>query len=93
MPVYKPPTDATLFLLSDVLSLSRYANLPGFAEATPDMVADVIGAAGDFVLHELRDRHGAEELAQQLERARRGHADQWARVGGDEPLRHFPRPY
>ncbi len=43
MPVYKAPVDEVLFVLNDVLGIARFANLPGFAEATPDVVAAVLG--------------------------------------------------
>jgi hypothetical protein len=43
MPVYKAPVEDTLFLLNDVFQLERYNNLPGFAEATPDLVEAVLG--------------------------------------------------
>ena len=38
MPTYRAPVDEVMFLLSDVLHVERYNNLPGFAEATPDIV-------------------------------------------------------
>ena len=38
MPSYKAPVDDVTFLLSDVFHLDRYNNLPGFAEATPDLI-------------------------------------------------------
>lgn len=38
MPVYKAPVEDTLFLLNDVFQFERYNNLPGFAEATPDLI-------------------------------------------------------
>ena len=38
MPVYKAPADDVMFLLNDVLHWERYGNLPGFADATPDVV-------------------------------------------------------
>ncbi|MDP2619148.1 MAG: acyl-CoA dehydrogenase C-terminal domain-containing protein [Hyphomicrobiales bacterium] len=42
MPVYKAPVEDVLFLLNDVLQLERYGNLPGFAEATPDLLKAVL---------------------------------------------------
>ena len=38
MPIYEAPVGNVLFLLNDVLGFTRYANLPGFADATPDVV-------------------------------------------------------
>ena len=46
MPTYKAPVEDVLFLLNDVFHIERYANLPGFADATPDMVEAVLGEAG-----------------------------------------------
>ena len=48
MPVYKAPVDEMTFLLSDVFHLDRYNNLPGFAEATPDVVEAVLAEAAKF---------------------------------------------
>jgi alkylation response protein AidB-like acyl-CoA dehydrogenase len=48
MPLYKAPVDDVLFLLNDVFHLDRHADLAGFADATPDTVAAVLGAAGKF---------------------------------------------
>jgi alkylation response protein AidB-like acyl-CoA dehydrogenase len=42
MPTYKAPVDETLFLLFDVLGFERYANLPGFADATRETVEAVL---------------------------------------------------
>jgi acyl-CoA dehydrogenase len=48
MPVYKAPVDEVTFLVRDVFHLDRYNNLPGFAEATPDVVEAVLGEAAKF---------------------------------------------
>jgi hypothetical protein len=48
MPSYKAPVDDVLFLLSDVFHIDRYNNLPGFAEASPDLVGAVLEEAGRF---------------------------------------------
>jgi alkylation response protein AidB-like acyl-CoA dehydrogenase len=48
MPSYKAPTDDVTFLLSDVFHVDRYNNLPGFADATPDLVEAVLAEAGKF---------------------------------------------
>jgi acyl-CoA dehydrogenase len=48
MPTYKAPVDDALFLLNDVFHLDRYGNLPGFAEASPDVVEAVLREAAKF---------------------------------------------
>jgi alkylation response protein AidB-like acyl-CoA dehydrogenase len=48
MPVYKAPVEEVAFLLRDVFRLDRYNNLPGFAEATPDVVEAVLAEAAKF---------------------------------------------
>ncbi len=45
MPTYKAPVDDTLFLLNDVFHFDGYNNLPGFADATPDLVEAVLREA------------------------------------------------
>lgn len=42
MPVFKAPVDDTLFILNDVLGYERYMNLPGFADASPDVVEAIL---------------------------------------------------
>ncbi len=42
MPTYKAPVENALFLLNDVLHFDRYWNLPGFADASPDVVEAVL---------------------------------------------------
>lgn len=46
MPTYQAPTEDTLFVLNDLLGFDRYNNLPGFADASPDVVEAILGEAG-----------------------------------------------
>jgi len=39
MPTYKAPVEDVTFLLNDVFHMERYGNMPGFADASPDVVA------------------------------------------------------
>src|SRR5258706_3315310 len=48
MPVYKAPVDDVVFLLSDVFHIERHANLPGFADASPDVITAILGEAAKF---------------------------------------------
>ncbi len=48
MPSYKAPVGDVMFLLSDVFHIDRYNNLPGFADATPDLVEAVLEEAAKF---------------------------------------------
>ncbi|MDH6265676.1 acyl-CoA dehydrogenase [Rhizobium sp. SG_E_25_P2] len=46
MPVYKAPVDDTMFVLNDVLGIQKFNNLPGFSEASPDVVEAIVAEAG-----------------------------------------------
>jgi len=64
MPTYHAPVDDALFLLNDVFHIERYDNVPGFAEASPDLVAAVLEEAGKFCsevltpLNRIGDKQG-----------------------------------
>jgi len=48
MPIYRAPVRETRFVLENVLDIGRYANLPGFANASPDLVQAILEEAGRF---------------------------------------------
>src|SRR6202042_2728209 len=69
MPSYKAPVDDVMFLLSDVFHVDRYNNLPGFAEATPDLIEAVLAEAAKFCedvltpLNRVGDKEGCRRHA------------------------------
>jgi len=48
MPIYAAPVKETRFVLENVLDIGRYSNLPGFANATPDLITAILEEAGRF---------------------------------------------
>ena len=64
MPTYTAPTRDTRFIVNEMLDLASYGNLPGFENATPDMIDTVVNEAGKFCsevlapLNQIGDEHG-----------------------------------
>ena len=72
MPTYKAPVDDVMFLLSDVFHIDRYDNLPGFADATPDLIEAVLAEAAKFCeevltpLNRVGDKEGCKRHRRRL---------------------------
>lgn len=53
MPTYRAPVKEMSFILHDVLNIEQYSDVPGYEEATPDLVAAILEEAGKFCETEL----------------------------------------
>ncbi|MEO1647535.1 MAG: acyl-CoA dehydrogenase C-terminal domain-containing protein [Pseudomonadota bacterium] len=64
MPTYTAPTRDTRFVINEMLDLASYGNLPGFENATQDMIDTVVNEAGKFCsevlapLNQIGDEQG-----------------------------------
>jgi alkylation response protein AidB-like acyl-CoA dehydrogenase len=64
MPTYQAPVDDALFLINDVFHIERYDNVPGFADASPDLLGAILEEAGKFCsevltpLNRIGDKQG-----------------------------------
>ncbi len=64
MPTYTAPTRDTRFVINEMLDLASYGNLPGFENASQDMIDTVVNEAGKFCsevlapLNQIGDEHG-----------------------------------
>ena len=62
MPAYNAPLRDIRFVLNEVLRAEQLAELPGFADATPDVVDAILEEAAKFCSQELQPiNHSGDE--------------------------------
>lgn len=54
MPTYRVPTKDMSYILNDVLNISQYTDLPGYSDASPDLISAVLEEAAKFAENELQ---------------------------------------
>src|ERR1700752_1774513 len=85
---YKAPVEEPLFLLRDVFPIERYNNLPGFADAVPDVVEAIVLEAAKLCeetlqpLNQTGDREGCVRNADGSVSTPRGFKDAYRAFAG-----------
>jgi hypothetical protein len=98
MTAYAPPLRDMQFVLNDVLQVNRFQNLPGFADASEDVIAAILEEGGKLaaeVLHPLNhsgDQEGCTRLPDGSVRTPKGFKEAYAafRAGGWQGLSADP---
>ena len=64
MPVYNAPVKDFKFVLNDLLGLDKMTNMPGFEDATPDMIDAILNEGAKLMseviqpLNQVGDKEG-----------------------------------